>query len=1634
MKDEQEEKEHIPTNPSKWQLLFRWTKRLVFAVLGLLLLLLLVVQIPGVQNWMVDKVTKSLSETLETPVEIDYLYFSFFDKLVLDGVYFEDVYQDTLLYSQSLKADFNLNPIVLFREGLVIEDLSLTNARIKLRQDEGDAFSNINIALSRLFPPDTVSTVQQEKRPFRLNLESLRLQNILFYQNNEVKGKELSFFLPQGEVYFNEMDLPAQLVDAGAVYLQGLNILVNTFPEKPLAGQGPPVTPTVNPPDSNQIITQDSIGFRLYIRQFNLDDGRFALHNYRKSPEKLTAPSVLDWKHLEVSDIKINIDSFAYQQEAFSGRVNLISLKESSGFVLNELSALDAQVSSTGVELNDLRIITPYSEVGDTLSFRFREYGDFEFFDDEVRMDLRVNDASIALSDIMTFAPGLEQNVFFRKNRNTVLSVDGRIRGKVNNLRGSDLNIQLADGSMLLGNFNSRNLSIKNEEILNLELERLVTNMTTLRELIPNFNPPSNFDRLGRLDFRGRFDGFFADFVAYGFLKSRIGQAELDMRMNIKNGLSRANYSGILRLMDFNLATWSDNQDFGMVNFRSEVKNGSGLTVETANADLTANIESFEFKGYNYKNASLSGTLNKNLFDGTFQIKDENIDFSFIGEIDFTNRIPFFNFQAQVNKLALQSLNLSKENIQLAGTVDLKLRNQNLSDLEGWAQVTNFSLSKDDTNYLIDSISFNAGKDDADVKHFDVESDVIKANINGEFAIDQIPGVFAQYFTNNYPGFSSRLKIKPPKTKIDTSYFTYNVAILDSKGLNWLVDEKLGRLEDVHLVGAYDGRSDSLEIDLSLPFLSYDNVYLEDVFITYDGVANEGDLDMIVGSTSVNQKELLPTITFLSILEGDTINFGLNYATQSASLLDNLNLNGYFYLPDSNYFEIRFKQSDLAILENPWTIDENNYITFGKEYVDTRNFTLINRDRKILLEKMDEKGLKLSMLNFDFEFIDDYWDYDELDFKGKFNVQAEIGDIFKMEDIRATVIADTFLINKDDFGALRLDAEAADLKSQVQAYLSITKDTMQLLAEGTYNLASPNESRKIPPQQKAKYFDFTVDIAAYPVQIGEYWIGDIASNTIGQFNSSLRFYGFPDQPNTEGFISVRDGGVTVDYLNTRYTFDRGFIRVDNFLFDATGTILSDKYNNRAVLYGGISHNHLKDLGLAARLRTSRFLALDTKKGDNDLFYGQALGSGEVHFTGSFKQTDIYVNATMEDSTHIVVPVSNQREATALNVRFVDKHGKKEDENLVQQEELKGLSLEMDLVVSEAALMELVFDEQAGDIISGKGRGNIRILVPRGEDFRMYGDYVISEGNYLFTLYNVVNKDFRIKQGGTINWNGDPFGAKINIEAEYKDLKASLASFIQEYLVSDDGTLLREASQSTAVDLTLKLTGDLLQPTINFDLAFPNLTGQMETYAENKLRILKRDQSELNRQVFGLIVVGQFLPSDLSFTGGDVLANTVSEFLSNQLSLLITELFSEVIGDSELASDFNFNIAYNQYQQLNLDQGLNTGGNDLEVSIRQNLFDDRLSIKVGGNVDFGNTLRATPETSGTFVGNDLVLEYVLNENRTLKLRIYQRLEPDIGGGRRLQVGSGISYRKEFDSFKEFFKSLKGSAKKVKKPGS
>ncbi len=1622
MQPEEKDIPEVENRPAAWQ---RWLRRVLIAIGMVFLIFNLVFQIPAVQTWTAQRLTHILTQSTGTTVNIEYAHFAWFDRLVLEGVYLEDTDADTLLYTSQLTANFNLNPIVYLRRGLEVEEIFLKNAEINQLRAAGDPQNNIQKLLALLFPPKPEQE-NKNKRPFRMNVKRVRLQDVQFHKNDRAQGSRIVIFVGRGDIRLDSMDLPRKRFAVSGAEVWEPLVLIENFEQN---------LPAAMPVDT--VATADTTGLHITVDAFSLHQGRFSLHNYRQSPVKLTPREELDYQHLEVFDIEIDINCFSFLGDVWQGQVPHISLRDLSGFELTEMAAADARVSPRGVQLNGLKIETPYSLIGDTLSFQYGAYTDFAEFPDAVNMRGRLDSASVALRDIMVFAPALENNTFFSKNKEKVVRIDGEIRGRVNNLRGSDLYIELADGSELRGKFSSRNLAVRDEQFLNLRLERLRTSIQTLRQLMPNFDPPANFDRLGRFDFSGRFDGFFADFVANGELRSQIGRARMDMRLDVKEGLAGARYSGALTLDDFDLGAWTQNPDFGIVNFTSSVQDGLGLTGETADAKLAAEIQSFNFRGYTYRQALLDGQINRTFFKGDFQIRDDNIDFSFTGELDFTDSIPALDFDAQINRLALQQLNLMKKDYVLAGRVDLSLLNTRLSEIEGNALIRDFKLTENGgPTYGVDSLKIESEIDSSGYRQLQVRSEAVAGEVTGFFDIEQIPDLFLQFFKRNYPGFVDRFGLKVNDKALRPSNFDYAITLVDSKGFNRLLSPQLGRLRDVGFSGHYDTRRDSILIDFSAPRVQLGKVELVDLYLQLDAVKDEGELLAGVWSIILNGKRQTAPIAMLSLLDRDTVTFTLNYSTNAPSLLANLNLNGQFHLQDTAAFRIQFDQSNLFILENLWVIERDNAIVFGKDFIDTRNFMLRNGERIITLESSGQKGLLLSLFNFDFGFIDDYWDYDPLDFGGKFDVFAEVGDVFKMTGLHATVEADTFRVNDDDWGALRLDAEAADLRSRAQGYLSITKDASQLLAEGFYNLAdlqSPVRGRSLPDSLQNQYFDFDLNISNYPLDIAGYFVGDVLSDIGGSLDAGLRFWGPPKLPNVSGTAMARNGGFTVDFLQTHYTFREGPIRVDNRLFDASGTVLYDRLGHRAEVSGGISHQRLKNLGFDARLNTRRFLALDTDREDNDLFYGQALGSGQVFFSGTFPKPDVYVNASVGDSTRISIPVSSGGEASELQfVQFKERQPTLE-EGLADAAELPGgLSFEMDLEITDQARMEIIFDEQAGDVIEGRGRGNIQILMPRGSEFQMFGDYVIEEGEYLFTLYNVVNKAFVINRGSTIRWSGDPYAADINVTAEYSDLSAPIYNFVSEYLNTNEE--VQAASQATDINLKMNLQGELLQPIINFDLEFPQLIGLMKSHTERKLRYLQQDPNELNRQVFGLIVLGQFIPSsDLTLQGSEILYNTVSEFVSNQLSLLLTELFSELIADGEVLSGIDFDIAYNQYQANNLGgQGGVNRGDEFQVQLKQNFFNDRLTVLVGGNIDFGNSVATSPEASGAFVGNDLVIEYLLSKDRSLKLRVYQRLLPDIGGGSRsrLQVGTGLSFRREFDTFKEFLQSFRRASRRLK----
>lgn len=134
----------------------------------------------------------------------------------------------------------------------------------------------------------------------------------------------------------------------------------------------------------------------------------------------------------------------------------------------------------------------------------------------------------------------------------------------------------------------------------------------------------------------------------------------------------------------------------------------------------------------------------------------------------------------------------------------------------------------------------------------------------------------------------------------------------------------------------------------------------------------------------------------------------------------------------------------------------------------------------------------------------------------------------------------------------------------------------------------------------------------------------------------------------------------------------------------------------------------------------------------------------------------------------------------------------------------------------------------------------------------------------------VAKPFEVIRGGTIRWTGDPVNATMDIQAVYKS-RTSLRPFVVEYLGLASSQLSSQANQRQDVDVILKLGGTLYNPAVTFNLAFPNLVGDLATLADSKLRLLQNNELELNSQVFGLIMFNNFLPSnrvsDVLGTGG-----------------------------------------------------------------------------------------------------------------------------------------------------------------------
>jgi hypothetical protein len=367
-----------------------------------------------------------------------------------------------------------------------------------------------------------------------------------------------------------------------------------------------------------------------------------------------------------------------------------------------------------------------------------------------------------------------------------------------------------------------------------------------------------------------------------------------------------------------------------------------------------------------------------------------------------------------------------------------------------------------------------------------------------------------------------------------------------------------------------------------------------------------------------------------------------------------------------------------------------------------------------------------------------------------------------------------------------------------------------------------------------------------------------------------------------------------------------------------------------------------------------------------------------------------VNVRSEDGTQIVIPLETPASAAENNfIRFV-----RPDNQVTNVPDPPPASaggsfeLNLNLTATPAAKIQILFNSSLGDAITGTGSGNLRMVYDKQENFTMFGNYNIYKGDYLFTLQNVIGKKFKLEEGGTITWNGDPYEAIVDLNAVY-NLKASIKNLLAENYKNDN-------SSRIPVECKINLSHKLLNPVLKFDILFPTA----DERTKDELQQFISTQDDINRQMLTLLLIGQFFTpeyirgrSENQANTGAIVGATTSDMLSSQLSNWL----------SQISTNFDVGFKYRPGDQVNTNQ--------MELALSTQIFDDRVTIN--GNI--GNNSSLLTNSTSAVVG-EIELFIKLIRSGKLQLKVYNRANTDMTYDTApYKQGIGFSYRESFNTF-------------------
>lgn len=1256
----------------------------------------------------------------------------------------------------------------------------------------------------------------------------------------------------------------------------------------------------------------------IYDGTFNITNQNMPLEDGKWLRAKKLNLSLRDLK-VKGPDVTAFIKRFDFETERF-GKIHKVE----------DFSA-DFQYKTNGIFIDNLVFKTDYSMLLGSIALKHTVENGFDDFNNQVKFDMKFNKNSyISGYDIAYFAKDFDNP--------EPLFLSAHATGPLNELLLNDIDISAKNVKLSAK-------SLKLHQVITpaatrIEAQNLKTDFTyiSLKKVLPSFisKKMGNYaDNYGQLNYNGAIVYTPVKISVDGRLKSGLGNAIAKLELG-DFSTKTPFYKGFAQLSNFNLKKLTQNKQLGLVSgsFRLD---GKGFDPKTLQLKTQSNIASFDFNGENYKNIQINGVLSKMTYKGTAAINESRGKAFVDGFIDFSTKKLKANVVADIDYLQLDRLGYPEKNSILKGKFNTQLSMTNLNDLDVKTNIGDLRFKNALMDYHVPKsalkVSFTNGERDIDVEI----PNTIEASVVGKYQLEDLGTMFQNAITGLNIGVN-KMKV------VRNQNFRFNATVYQNAIK--MFSKELILPDNIVINGNYTSNNNHFTLFANLPQALYllqskieptdeektlaqenptyslktafktDSLKLQNLVLNIDSQLPDKQISATIASATY--KNNLVNNVQLNVTK-DAITDELKYQTNfkyGASLDD---LKDYTFnfrqgLTPEKDFIFRFDPTKVLFndfnLEIDTSVENNHSIVYlrKKKEVMVNNLRLFSDESELFLNARFKDAKDFSadarVVNLDISKLIPEASRKSLDIKGIADGDIKIvRNKSKLEPIVDFKIKN-LAFNGTDLGDLVFNATDSSTKENVydvDIHLSkglISDNTIQIKGEIDNNTSTPN-------------VNLNARLDQFDLGFADQFVNSVFSNFRGKTTGDIKITGKMNEPNYNGALMVQKFGFKLKFSGVDYQFEDAIIPISKGLVQFNELRMRDgRKNSKGTLSGIMSFESVDKLAVNLILRATDLMLLNTTQKDFDVFWGNIYSKGDLYIDGLVTALNIDADAEILGGSNFTLNSNANTTAEEFKMlRFVqiDKHGN----SIVGKKKANGANINVNLKldVNKNSIVKVLVGDDIGDISVRGNAKDMQFRLTRSGQMNLSGSFFIDSGSYVSKM--IVNKEFLIEKGSEISWDRDVMNPSLNITANYN----KMVSNIGEYL--SIGRI-----QPTVVQLQTKITNNMSNPDIKFDIKLPDVSSQVK----DALAFKMNTESEKILQFGSILALNSFNTSSI----GGSLATSAYGLGLKQLSSVLNNFSNNVQFDldyiegnrsSKISDRANANLNYNVNSRLKLKTGL-----------------------------------------------------------------------------------------------------------------